>query len=39
MSDRIVVMRQGRMVGEVSAQQASEERLLAIASGVSELAA
>ena len=39
MSDRVVVMRQGRMVGEVSAQQASEERLLAIASGVSELAA
>jgi ABC-type sugar transport system ATPase subunit len=39
MSDRIVVMRQGRIAGEVSAQQASEERLLAIASGVSELAA
>jgi ABC-type sugar transport system ATPase subunit len=39
MSDRIVVMRQGRIVGEVSAQEASEERLLAIASGVGELAA
>jgi ABC-type sugar transport system ATPase subunit len=39
MSDRIVVMRQGRVVGEVPGGEATEERLLAIASGISELAA
>ena len=39
MSDRIVVMRHGRVVGEVAGDEATEERLLAIASGVGELAA
>ncbi len=39
MSDRIVVMRQGHVVGEVAGDAATEERLLAIASGVGELAA
>jgi ABC-type sugar transport system ATPase subunit len=39
MSDRIVIMRHGRVVGEVAGAEASEERLLAIASGVGELAA
>ena len=39
MSDRIVVMRQGHVVGEVAGGEATEERLLSIASGVSEAAA
>jgi ABC-type sugar transport system ATPase subunit len=39
MSDRIVVMRQQRVVGEVAGDEATEERLLAIASGVGERAA
>jgi ribose transport system ATP-binding protein len=39
MSDRIVVMRHGRVVGELPASQASEERLLSMASGVSGMAA
>ena len=39
MSDRIVVMRHGQVVGEVSRAEATEERLLAIASGVLEAAA
>ena len=39
MSDRIVVMRHGRVAGEVPAAEATEERLLSIASGVVELAA
>jgi ribose transport system ATP-binding protein len=39
MSDRIVVMRQGRFVGEVTGPEATEERLLSIASGVTEAAA
>jgi ribose transport system ATP-binding protein len=39
MSDRILVMRLGRIVGEVPASVATEERLLAIASGVEGLAA
>ena len=39
MSDRILVMRLGRIVGEVPASDATEERLLAIASGVEGLAA
>ena len=39
MSDRIVVMRHGRIVGEVAGAEATEERLLSIASGVSEAAA
>jgi ribose transport system ATP-binding protein len=39
MSDRILVMRLGRIVGEVPASAATEERLLAIASGVEGLAA
>ncbi len=39
MSDRIVVMRRGRIAGEVAAADATEERLLAIASGVEAFAA
>jgi ABC-type sugar transport system ATPase subunit len=39
MSDRILVMRHGRVVGEVSRAEASEERLLTVASGVIEAAA
>ena len=39
MSDRIVVMRNGRIVGEVPAAEATEERLLSIASGISGQAA
>ncbi len=39
MSDRILVMRLGRIAGEVPASAATEERLLAIASGVEGLAA
>ncbi len=35
MSDRALVMREGRLVGEFSRAQASEEKLLASASGVS----
>jgi ABC-type sugar transport system ATPase subunit len=39
MSDRILVMRDGRIAGELPAAEASEERLLAMASGVTTLAA
>jgi ABC-type sugar transport system ATPase subunit len=39
MSDRILVMRRGRIAGEVMRGQATEERLLFIASGVTEQAA
>jgi ABC-type sugar transport system ATPase subunit len=39
MSDRIVVMRHGRAIGQVLRTEATEERLLSIASGVSEQAA
>jgi ABC-type sugar transport system ATPase subunit len=39
MSDRIMVMRHGRIVGEVAGTDATEERLLSIASGVIEAAA
>jgi ABC-type sugar transport system ATPase subunit len=39
MSDRIAVMRQGRVAGEVDSSEASEERLLSIASGVTDHAA
>jgi ABC-type sugar transport system ATPase subunit len=39
MSDRILVMRHGRLVGEVDGARATEERLLSIASGVAEEAA
>lgn len=35
MSDRIVVMRQGSIEGELDATDASEERIIALASGVS----
>ena len=33
LSDRILVMREGRLVGELSRAQASEERILALATG------
>jgi ABC-type sugar transport system ATPase subunit len=36
MSDRALVMREGRLVGEFTRAQASEERLLASAAGVSQ---
>ena len=36
MSDRALVMREGRLVGEFSRAQANEERLLASAAGVSQ---
>jgi len=36
MSDRALVMREGRLVGEFARSQANEERLLASASGVSQ---
>ncbi len=36
MSDRALVMREGRLVGEFSRAQANEEKLLASASGVSQ---
>ena len=39
MSDRIMVMRQGRIVGELASAVATEERLLSMASGVSDQAA
>jgi ABC-type sugar transport system ATPase subunit len=39
MSDRMVVMRDGRVAGHVARGEASEERLLAIAAGVQEAAA
>ncbi len=39
MSDRILVMRLGRIAGEVDRTEATEERLLSIASGVAERAA
>jgi ribose transport system ATP-binding protein len=39
MSDRILVMRHGRVVGEVASGEATEERLLTIASGVEGVAA
>jgi len=34
MSDRILVMREGRLVGNVGREEASEERLLKLAAGV-----
>ena len=39
MSDRIIVMRHGRVAGDVPAGEATEERLLTIASGVVGMAA
>ncbi len=35
MSDRILVMREGRLVGDISRDKASEERILQLAAGVS----
>jgi ABC-type sugar transport system ATPase subunit len=34
MADRVIVMRNGRIAGEVSSTQASEEKLVSIAMGV-----
>jgi ribose transport system ATP-binding protein len=34
MSDRVIVMRKGRIAGEVSGDQTSEEQLVSIAMGV-----
>jgi ribose transport system ATP-binding protein len=39
MSDRVLVMREGRIAGELARGEATEERLLAIAAGVVEVAA
>lgn len=36
LSDRILVMRRGRIVDELSAQQATEEKVIALAAGVAE---
>ena len=36
MSDRALVMREGRLVGEFVSEQATEEKLLACAAGVTE---
>jgi ABC-type sugar transport system ATPase subunit len=38
MSDRILVMREGRLVGNVGREEASEERLLQLAAGVARAA-
>ena len=38
MSDRILVMREGRLVGDVGREEASEERLLQLAAGVARAA-
>ena len=38
MSDRILVMRGGRIVGRFERSQATEDRLLAAAAGVAEVA-
>ncbi len=35
MSDRILVMRDGRLAGEVARAEATEERLVAMAAGAS----
>jgi ABC-type sugar transport system ATPase subunit len=35
MSDRIIVMREGRLVGELSREDATEERVMSLATGVS----
>ena len=37
MSDRALVMREGRLVGEFTRAEASEEKLLASAAGVSAM--
>jgi rhamnose transport system ATP-binding protein len=39
MSDRILVMREGRLVAEIDRKDATEERVIAAAAGVSEAAA
>jgi len=39
MCDRILVMREGRIVGEVSREQFSEEKIVALATGAREVAA
>jgi ABC-type sugar transport system ATPase subunit len=36
MSDRIVVMREGRVAGELTGAEATEERVLSLAAGVAE---
>jgi len=38
MSDRILVMREGRLAGELSRAEATEEKILALAAGVTEMA-
>jgi ABC-type sugar transport system ATPase subunit len=39
MSDRILVMRQGRIAGELSRAEATQERIMALATGVASEAA
>jgi rhamnose transport system ATP-binding protein len=39
MSDRILVMREGRLVAEIGREEATEERVIAAAAGVTEAAA
>jgi len=36
LSDRILVMRGGRIAGEFTSQQATEEKVIAVASGVGQ---
>ncbi|HEX6155633.1 MAG TPA: hypothetical protein VFZ54_06385, partial [Burkholderiales bacterium] len=38
MSDRVLVMREGRLAGELSRAEATEEKILARAAGVTEAA-
>jgi len=38
LSDRILVMREGRLVGELDGPTASEEQVMALATGVEVLA-
>jgi rhamnose transport system ATP-binding protein len=39
MSDRVLVMREGRLVAEIAREAATEERIIHAASGVEEAAA
>jgi ABC-type sugar transport system ATPase subunit len=39
MSDRILVMRQGRIAGELARQEATQEAIMALATGVSAASA
>jgi ABC-type sugar transport system ATPase subunit len=34
MSDRIIVLREGRLAGELTREEASEEKIMALATGI-----